>query len=305
MITKKRFLVTLLASVIFTFLFSTSAFAAENDQAATAQTAATEDSNNTENINNASDTEDLAVVSANTEAQDQSITDVTGMQQSADGSYIDEEGQVYVVDYVDEEGRIYYKKAEEQVIEAANEQDESEDDAQEEEKNADDSKAKSKTEKKAATKEKKVSYSENDLRLLACLVYSEAGNQSYKGMLGVANVVLNRTHSKAYYYIHTIKQAIYDKKWSVQFAVTVKNKSGVSPLDKAFKLYDTGKSSGSNSAAEEAAMKKATKAAKAALEGENNIGTYLCFQNVRSARHIKNHYSSYEIIGAHIFYRAE
>jgi Cell wall hydrolyses involved in spore germination len=60
-------------------------------------------------------------------------------------------------------------------------------------------------------------YSESDLRLLACLVYAEAGNQSYKGMLAVANVVLNRVKSPVFAHANTIEEVIYDNKWTVQF----------------------------------------------------------------------------------------
>ena len=38
-------------------------------------------------------------------------------------------------------------------------------------------------------------YTAKDVKLLACLIYAEAGNQSYKGKLAVANVVLNRVDS--------------------------------------------------------------------------------------------------------------
>jgi spore germination cell wall hydrolase CwlJ-like protein len=294
MIAKKRILVTLLVSVMFTFLFSASAFAAETDADAAATV---QESNTVDNNTNNSDTAELSTTTVdNTADLDESITDMSNLQQTADGNYIDENGQIYVVDYVDEQGQIYYKKAEEpetEITAADTEEEVQEDEA-----------AKTQEDQKDEA-DKKPSYSEQDLRLLACLVYSEAGNQSYNGMLGVANVVLNRTHSDAYYYIHTVKQAIYDKKWSVQFAVTNKNSSGVSMLDKALKIYDTGKYTGSNPAAEKAAMQKAIKAAKAALEGKNNIGTFLCFQNVRSAKSIKKHYSDYKIIGAHIFYRAK
>ena len=37
-----------------------------------------------------------------------------------------------------------------------------------------------------------------DAYLLACLVYSESGNQSYEGQLAVANVVLNRGKESAF-----------------------------------------------------------------------------------------------------------
>ncbi|MDD3173840.1 MAG: cell wall hydrolase, partial [Herbinix sp.] len=102
------------------------------------------------------------------------------------------------------------------------------------------------------------------------------------------------------------KEVIYDHKWSVQFSVTIKNsKTGVSALDKALKSYDTGKFTGSNLTAEKKAMNKSIKAAKAALEGKNNIGSYLCFSNKSLASYVKKHYSNYKIIGDTIFYRAE
>ncbi|NLJ95636.1 MAG: cell wall hydrolase [Clostridiales bacterium] len=160
--------------------------------------------------------------------------------------------------------------------------------------------------KSAEKKEKKPAYSEKDLRLLASLVYAEAGNQSYKGMLAVANVVLNRVKSDVYSHVKTIEQVIYDRKWAVQFSVTVENKkTGISSLDRALELYDTGKIKCKNPEAERQAMKKAIKAAKAALEGENNIGKYLCFRmNNKGASSIKKKYK-YIILGDHIFYRTK
>jgi N-acetylmuramoyl-L-alanine amidase len=162
-------------------------------------------------------------------------------------------------------------------------------------------KATTKTAAKAVVKE---SYSKSDLRLLSSLVYAEAGNQSYKGMLAVANVVLNRMDSKAYYHVNTVKEVIYDRKWAVQFSVTIKNKkTGSSPLASALKAYDTGKFGTKNVLAERQAMTKAIKAAKAALKGTNNIGKYLCFTNKYSSRSIKRRYPNYKTIGDHIFYR--
>ncbi len=150
----------------------------------------------------------------------------------------------------------------------------------------------------------KASYSKSDLRLLSSLVYAEAGNQSYKGMLAVANVVLNRMDSKAYGHTRTVKGVIYDRKWAVQFSVTIKSrKTGQSPLASALKAYDTGKFGRKNVRAEREAMTKATKAAKSALEGNNNIGKYLCFSNKYSSRGVKKRYSNYRTIGDHIFYR--
>lgn len=152
---------------------------------------------------------------------------------------------------------------------------------------------------------KEASYSESDLRYLSCLIYAEAGNQSYSAMLGVANVVLNRVKSDIYWHVKTIKDVIYDDKWSVQFAVTIKNNKGISPIDKALKAYDTGKYNSGNPDAEKLAMNKAIKAAKSALNGKNNIGSYLCFSNKNYKSYVKRHYSKYKIIDDTIFFRTE
>lgn len=291
--TAKKILVTFLATVMLSITFHTVAFASELDLTKTepTQETVTEDSiNNNINSENTSNTENSSE-QQNPEKQSNGLPADGKYQVTVDGSYIDEDGQLYVVDYVDEEGQVHYKKAEEIVIEDLPEEETKDEEAE--------------AEKTEPAKEKP-SYSEKDLRLLACLIYSEAGNQSYQGMLGVANVVLNRVHSDVYWHVDTIKEAIYDRKWSVQFAVTIKNKNtGLSILDKALKSYDTGKFSGSNPSASKKAMQRAIKAAKAALEGENNIGGFLCFQNKRSANSIKKKYSDYKIIGDHIFYRTK
>jgi len=160
--------------------------------------------------------------------------------------------------------------------------------------------------KAAQTKVEKPAYSEADLRLLSCLIYAEAGNQSYKGMVAVANVVINRAKSDVYWHVNTIKEVIYDRKWSVQFSVTIENsKTGISPYEKALKIYDSGKYTGANPEAEKSSMQRAIKAAKAALQGTNNIGNYLCFTNKRAAGSIKKKYPDYRIIGDHIFYRTK
>lgn len=198
--------------------------------------------------------------------------------------------------YIDEQDQVYYEEPD------AGDEDIVIEDIQEEE--PEEAEGKEKEEKKEAAK--KPSYSEKDLRLLASLIYAEAGNQSYEGMLAVANVVLNRVKSNAYWHVDTIEEVIYDHKWSVQFSVTVKNKkTGLSMLDKALKCYDTGKFTGGNPEAEKKAMKRAIKAAKAALEGTNNIGDYLCFQSKSNASSIKKKYSDYKIIGCHIFFRTK
>ena len=153
--------------------------------------------------------------------------------------------------YVDEQGQVYYIEKEPAAPEIGDatgnipdsaENDEPAEEAQE-------------VDKKEADKP---SYTEDDLRLLACLVYAEAGNQPYEGMLAVANVVLNRVKSSVYSHVNTIEEVIYDRKWAVQFSVTIKNsKTGKSMLDKALEAYDTGVFTGKNPEAEKKAMQDA------------------------------------------------
>jgi uncharacterized protein YgiM (DUF1202 family) len=109
-----------------------------------------------------------------------------------------------------------------------------------------------------------VSYSSFDLKLLACLIHSEAGTQNYEGKLAVANVVLNRVKSSKY--PDNIKNVIYQ---SGQFSVA---SSG--SLQKQLDRYDSYSSS---------SQKLSIKAAKDALEGANNIGNRMHFHSYRAA----------------------
>lgn len=109
-----------------------------------------------------------------------------------------------------------------------------------------------------------VSYSEEDLKLLAALVHAEAGNQCYEGKLAVANVVLNRVKSSKY--PNSISKVIYQ---SGQFTVA---KSG--SLAKQLDNYENYSSE---------SQKLTIKAAKAALEGANNIGNRLYFNAYKTA----------------------
>lgn len=109
-----------------------------------------------------------------------------------------------------------------------------------------------------------VDYTEEELKLLACLVHSEAGDQSYEGKLAVANVVLNRMKSSKY--PNTMKDVIYQPG---QFSVA---KSG--SLKKQLANYDNYSSK---------SQKLTIKAAKAALSGENNIGDRMYFHAYKMA----------------------
>jgi spore germination cell wall hydrolase CwlJ-like protein len=280
MITIKKLLVTLIASVMLSLCFGATAFASE---LATSGTQTVQE--NTVDTNNADST---------IEGQSSEVTPVDEL--SAEEVAVDDEELLLEEGYfIDEQGQVYYeapKEPEEIVIEEVVEEE------------IEDTKDITKEDKEPVVK--KLSYTEKDLRLLSCLIYSEAGNQTYNGMLAVANVVLNRVKSDIYWHVNTVEEVIYDHRWSVQFAVTIKGrKSGLSMLDKALKCYDTRKFTGANPEAQKKAMNKAIKAAKAALEGTNNIGNYLCFQNKRSANSIKRKYSGTTILGDHIFYRTK
>ena len=109
-----------------------------------------------------------------------------------------------------------------------------------------------------------VDYTQEELKLLACLVHAEAGNQSYNGKLAVANVVLNRVKSGKY--PNSIKAVIYQ---SGQFTVA-KSGSLSKQLDK-YEGYST------------KSQQLTIKAAKSALSGANNIGSRLYFNSYKTA----------------------
>ena len=296
---KNAFLYKILIACITAGLFSissgTTVFAQELGTSGTQTTLnQTDDADYTDEIQIQSSDTAISSESSDTTGEDQNLT-------LEDGYYIGEDGQVYY-----DESKIV---VEDPMIEDITEADEEEisEEVGEDQTLEDAIKAAikaAKTESPKDTKKtenktvNKATYSEADLRLLTCLVYAEAGGQSYKGMVAVANVVLNRVKSDVYWNANTIKEVVYDHKWAVQFSVTIKSsKTGLSPLDKALNSYDTGKYNSS--------MTIAIKAAKAALEGTNNIGNYLCFTNKRAASSIKRKYPDYQIIGDHIFYRTK
>lgn len=150
----------------------------------------------------------------------------------------------------------------------------------------DDNKApkKKKTVKKKTTKaSEKKKYTAEELKYLACLVHSEAGNQSYTGKLAVAYVVLNRMKSRAF--PSSMKSVIYDKG---QF--TVARNGMLSRELGRYKRYTSSK-------AENASLK----AAKEALEnGFNKRFDYLFF--TRYSTSLARKHRGGEKIGAHYFW---
>lgn len=114
-----------------------------------------------------------------------------------------------------------------------------------------------------------VSASADELRLLAALIYCEAGNQSHEGKVAVGAVVMNRVKSPAY--PNTIYAVIYA---SGQFTPA---RSG-----KVARVYDSGP------------PESCYQAAAAALSGESPVGSATHFRTNNGHPGI--------VIGAHVFW---
>ncbi len=124
-----------------------------------------------------------------------------------------------------------------------------------------------------ASETQALSVSADDAYLLACLVYCEAGNQSYDGQLAVANVVLNRVKSSLF--PNTISEVIYQSgQFSPASSGSLSRTLINGPTDSCIQ------------------------AANDALAGNNNIGDYLFFNNFGAPSNA----SSYYWLGDHVFY---
>ena len=130
------------------------------------------------------------------------------------------------------------------------------------------------TTKSSEKQESSTNASVDDTYLLACLVYCEAGGESYEGQLAVANVVLNRLRAG---WGSSISDVIYA---SGQFG-PASNGSLASTI-----------ASGPSSTSK--------KAANAALAGTNNVSGYYHFGTVSSVDY--ESFGDYLIIGNHVFY---
>lgn len=114
-----------------------------------------------------------------------------------------------------------------------------------------------------------VSADADELRLLAALIYCEAGNQSYEGMVGVGAVVMNRVKSPAY--PNTIYSVIYA---SGQFTPAMSGKVA--------RVYESGP------------PERCFQAAAASLMGETTVGGATHFR--------RNNGHAGIVIGAHVFW---
>ena len=127
--------------------------------------------------------------------------------------------------------------------------------------------AKEKAAKKlAATKNKKTKSTVSERKLLAALIYCEAGNQPHKGKVAVGAVVLNRMKSKSY--PNTMKKVIYQRG---QFGPAITGK-----LDRVLAANQI--------------PKACYKAADDALAGENPVGDALYFGCGNYGKKIGDHW---------------
>lgn len=124
-------------------------------------------------------------------------------------------------------------------------------------------------EKKRTANRGAVSADADEVRLLGALIYCEAGNQSYEGMVGVGAVVMNRVKSPAY--PGTIHGVIYS---SGQFTPAMSGKVA--------RVYEGN------------VPELCLQAAQAAINGETTVGSATYFR--RAGRH-----DGY-VIGDHVFW---
>ena len=93
-----------------------------------------------------------------------------------------------------------------------------------------------------------IKYTDEEFKILVCVTFLEAGNQSYKGKLATANAVINRVLSKKF--PNSIKSVVYQKyAGRYQFALCAPG----GKLDRAMKNY--GKNTGWRAAYEKACIK--------------------------------------------------
>lgn len=120
-----------------------------------------------------------------------------------------------------------------------------------------------------------VTLSEADINLMASVMTLECGAESYEGQLAVANVILNRYLSGAYG--STMSDVCY-----------APNQFSVVSLP-SFQTY-----------VQNGAQASCLQAAREALSGVNNIGSYTQFRPVSNVN--PDNFSAYTIIGNHIFF---
>lgn len=107
-------------------------------------------------------------------------------------------------------------------------------------------------------------YGASDLKIMTCIIYAEAGNQSQKGRVAVGNVIMNRVRDPRF--PNNIRDVVYAKN---QFTAVTG-----SHYKNALKLYS--KINKTNTLMAKA-MRKCKTAAKTAMGGTTYVGSYLFY----------------------------
>ncbi|MDR0446234.1 MAG: cell wall hydrolase [Oscillospiraceae bacterium] len=118
-------------------------------------------------------------------------------------------------------------------------------------------------------------YSEEDIKWLSRIIFAEAGGESFDGMLGVGNVVMNRVHSE--YYPDSVYGVIFDRRSGVQFTPAYSGAINNTPSEAC------------------------VIAAKLAIDGADVVGESLYFSGAERCW-ASRHRNRYTTIGGHDFY---
>ena len=121
---------------------------------------------------------------------------------------------------------------------------------------------------------------DEELYLFATVIYTEAGDQGYEGMLAVANVILNRMEDG--YWGTTLEEVLFAPgqfSGAAQELIDRAQRRGIPE-----KCYDAGRE---------------------ALAGRNNIGDFMFFRTIDSAYRTKDYstYTKFYILNGHVFYK--
>ena len=121
---------------------------------------------------------------------------------------------------------------------------------------------------------------ESELYLFATVIYTEAGNQRYEGMLAVANVILNRMEDG--YWGTTLEEVLF----------------APGQFEGALPEYI-------KRAQARGIPEQCYQAAREALAGRNNIGNFLFFRTKHSADRTADYvtYTQFYILQDHVFYK--
>ena len=150
-------------------------------------------------------------------------------------------------------------------------------------------------------------FTKKDLKLMAAIIYCEAGGQTFESQVAVANTVLNRmrnTGVNEWGHVSTVYEVIYDNKWGVQFTPS---KGSPSLMDKAMELYSS-MDENTYQPWQIRYMKACKKSAEAALAGYRTIPENFMYFNSHLADSMakcRNKGSEFSLLDEHIYFSTD